>query len=177
MKKLIGFILIVLEAINANAQITLNQFVEKIDWLTTEANFVYQFYHFVEPSNKAVWVSENTESNFHLKNIFIGNEEVLSSYSNVRVLSSSKELFRINLIMMLNEKDNEKAERMIKILYEEFGEPNNRYTESSDLIDCVTTSIEWIAYDSVIKLHYDNSSKTGILFAINIEPRKLQTTK
>lgn len=154
--------------INISAQITIKDFVEKIDWESTESKFVYDFYPFIEPSKHTIWENENTESNFKLKNIYIADVEVLNSY--IRVNIRDKKLYRINLIMIDRGNDRNKPIELINALIKDFGEPNKREEERL-LSNLVTTELTWKTLDYKLSLYYMKGEYNDLV--VSIEPYEL----
>lgn len=168
MKRFALLFVIALFAFDSYAQMSLKELVDKVDWESSEAKFVYDFYFFVEPSKHIEWDKENSESNFKLKNIFLGDTEVLNSH--IRVSIRTKKLNRINLIMLDECHDAKKAESLIHILYKEFGEPNKKEEEKSSYSNVVTTQLYWKTYKYSVAVYYSKSPTMGQNIVINLEP-------
>lgn len=84
-------------SINCYSQVSLKNMLDKVDWHGTESGLVYRLKEFIEPMDREVWKSEKTESNYRFKGILVAGYPVEISY--VRVRQSTKELYRINLII------------------------------------------------------------------------------
>lgn len=171
--KIVSLILIsFFVGVNSYAQMPLKTFVNAIDWDCTESQFVYTFRSYVEPSKHEFWKEENSESNFCLKNIFVGKYEVVKSY--IRISRSDKKLFRINLIMILDGKDINEANEIMDLMVSDFGEPLKFEKEKSNYINQVTKRMQWETLDYKMMLScYDFINRSGIQrvdLIISLEP-------
>ena len=173
MKKLIFTIISLFIGFSSNAQMQLKDFVNKIDWSSTESGFVYSFYHYLEPCKREIWTEENSESNFILKNISIEDFSIINS-SYIRVSQYTKKLYRLNLMFMKNNDMNiEKAERIIASIYKDFGEPIKKEVERSQFIDNISTTMKWETYDYTMELYYNYSPSKGVTaLVVSLEPYK-----
>lgn len=168
MKNIISVCIFLLLGLNSFAQMSLKAFVDLIEWDATEAQFVYDFKSYVVPSEHEVWEGENSESNFSIKNIFVGNHEVQKSY--IRVSREDKKLFRINLIMINNGKDANIAKEIIDTMISDFGKPLKTEEERSKFISRITKRLIWETYDYKIRLFYMDNPGAGQDLTISIEP-------
>ena len=173
MKKLIFTIISLLISLSSHAQMQLKDFINKIDWSSTESGFVYNFYHYLEPCEREIWTEENSESNFILKNILVEDFSIINT-SHVRVSQYTKKLYRLNLIFMENNDMNiEKAEKIIASLHKNFGEPIKKEVVRSQFIDNISTTMKWETYDYTMELYYNYSPNKGVTaLVVSLEPYK-----
>ena len=173
MKKLIFTIISLLISLSSHAQMQLKDFINKIDWSSTESGFVYNFYHYLEPCEREIWTEENSESNFILKNILVEDFSIINTW-HVRVSQYTKKLYRLNLIFMENNDMNiEKAEKIIASLHKNFGEPIKKEVVRSQFIDNISTTMKWETYDYTMELYYNYSPNKGVTaLVVSLEPYK-----
>lgn len=168
MKAVISLCIFLAIGFNSFAQMSLKTFVCLIDWDATEAQFVYDFHTYIIPSEHEVWEEENSESNFSIKKILVGNHEVKKSY--IRVSQKDKKLFRINLIMVDNGKDANIPKEIIDTMVNDFGQSLKIEEERSNFISLITTRMVWETYDYKIHLIYWNYLDNQQDLVISLEP-------
>ncbi len=153
----------------ANAQTDFKYFLDNIDWQITETEFVKRFNKNVTIAELQVWDSENTESNYSIKNVTIGGYEINKSY--IRVKRDSRQLYRINLLVLYDETDVNKYLHLKTQLINQLGEPIKFESKFSWMQENV-----WVYDDYKISATFmDFSSKSAqqiekYTYSISAEP-------
>lgn len=134
---------------NGYSQLSLRNLCEQIDWKTNESMFVYNQHDYIEPMKQEVWDNEGTESNFRFKNISIANYPVKTSY--IRVLCSTKKLYRINFIVLEDETDMSHYSVVKDELIKQFGIPTNDVYDNTPSVIQYKNKTKWIMNDYQIE--------------------------
>jgi hypothetical protein len=160
-------------SISCYSQESLKSVLDKVDWHGTESSLVYCLKEFIEPMENEVWESEKTESNYRFKGMSVAGYPVGISY--VRVKQSTKELYRINFIVLNNEDDVSRYQEVKDELIRQFGTPAfDLYEEEPDPVLNENKTI-WLTDDYKVEatqLDLSNRS-TKVLkyaYAVNVEP-------
>jgi len=146
-------------------QTSLNEILKNINWPCTETELVKSLSKNVIPTQQNTWESENTESNYCFKGVTIGGFPIAKSY--IRVKQDSKELFRLNFIVLNNETDLTLYPKVENYLIKQFGSPIKTEEKSIWLFD--QYKIEAFLMD------ISNVQTTEIekyIYAVNVEPIK-----
>lgn len=119
------FIIVALFTVNfslsAFSQADFKTLVNSINWSGTESELVEKFRNIVKASERAVWESENTESNYCFKDLKIAGIPLVKSY--IRVNRDNKKLFRLNFILLYEETDLSLYTKIESSLIKDFGKP------------------------------------------------------
>ena len=173
MMKIILSLLILLFSINSYAQNTLKDVLDKIDWHSTESRLVYALKDNIEPTERDVWEREETESNYKFVGISVAGYPIETSY--VRVKQSTKEIFRLNFIVLNDESEISRYYAVKDDLVKQFGAPTfDLYEEKPDPVLNENKTI-WLTDNYKVKatqLDLSNVS-TKVLkyaYAVNVEP-------
>ena len=103
------------------SQTSLNDILKNITWPCTETELVESLQKNITPTQQNTWESENTESNYCFKGVSIGGFPIAKSY--IRVKQDSKELFRLNFIVLNDETDLTLYHKVEADLVKQFGTP------------------------------------------------------
>ena len=144
-------------------QTSLNEILKNIDWPCTEATLVKSLQKNVTPTKQNTWESENTESNYCFKGVSIGGFPIAKSY--IRIKQDSKELFRLNFIVLYDETDLTLYPKVETDLVKQFGTPIKTEEESiwtfeKYKIEASFTDISNVMTEEIEKYVY----------AVNVEP-------
>lgn len=158
-------LLICLISLPAWGQTNLNEILKRINWPCTEASLVNALQKNITPTQQNTWESENTESNYCFKGVSIGGFPIAKSY--IRVKQDSKELFRLNFIVLHNETNLTLYPKVEADLVKQFGTPIK--TEEKSIwafdkykIEAFFTDISNVMTEEIEKYFY----------AVNVEPIK-----
>jgi hypothetical protein len=134
---------------------------------------VYNLKKAIEPIEQEVWENEKTESNYRFKGISVAGYPVKTSY--VRVKQATKELYRVNLII-LNDEDEVSHYHAVKDeLIRQFGAPAfDLYSKEPDPVLHENKTI-WLTENykvEAIQIDLSNRSTNVLryMYAINVEP-------
>lgn len=160
-------------SINCYSQVSLKNILDKVDWHGTESGLVYSLKEFIEPMDREVWKSEKTESNYRFKGISVAGYPVETSF--VRVRQSTKELYRINFIVLNDENDLSCYQVVKDELIRQFGDPTfDLYEEEPDPVLHENKTI-WLTDDYKVEATQldlsDRLTKTlRYAYAVKVEP-------
>jgi len=162
-KRTITFLIWAIFTNQLSGQTRLNEILKSISWPCTEATLVKSLSKNVIPTKQSTWESENTESNYCFKGITIGGFPIAKSY--IRVKQDSKELFRLNFIVLNNETDLTLYPKVEDDLIKQFGSPikteeKSIWTFDNYKIEAFFTDISNVMTKEIEKYFY----------AINVEP-------
>ena len=146
-----------------SSQTNLNDILKNISWPCTETTLVKSLQKNITPTQQNTWESENTESNYSFKGVSIGGFPIAKSY--IRVKQDSKELFRLNFIVLYNETDLTLYPKVEADLVKQFGTPIKTEEESiwtfeKYKIEASFTDISNVMTEEIEKYVY----------AVNVEP-------
>lgn len=144
-------------------QTSLNEILKNIKWPCTETALVKSLQKNVIPTKQNTWESENTESNYCFKGVTIGGFPIAKSY--IRVKQDSKELFRLNFIVLNDETDLTLYPKVEADLIKQFGSPikteeKSIWTFDNYKIEAFFTDISNVMTKEIEKYFY----------AVNVEP-------
>lgn len=144
-------------------QTSLNEILKNINWPCTETALVKSLQKNVTPTKQNTWESENTESNYCFKGVTIGGFPIAKSY--IRVKQDSKELFRLNFIVLNDETDLTLYPKVEADLIKQFGSPikteeKSIWTFDNYKIEAFFTDISNVMTKEIEKYFY----------AVNVEP-------
>lgn len=144
-------------------QTSLNEILKNINWPCTETALVKSLQKNVTPTKQYIWESENTESNYCFKGVTIGGFPIAKSY--IRVKQDSKELFRLNFIVLNDETDLTLYPKVEADLIKQFGSPikteeKSIWTFDNYKIEAFFTDISNVMTKEIEKYFY----------AVNVEP-------
>lgn len=144
-------------------QTSLTKILKNISWPGTEAALVKSLPQNITPTQQEIWESEKTESNYCFKGVTIGGFPIAKSY--IRVKQGSKELFRLNLIVLNDETDLTLYPKVEADLIKQFGTPiktkeKSIWTYDNYKIEAFFTDISNIMTKEIEKYFY----------AVNVEP-------
>lgn len=145
------------------AQTYLNEVLNSLAWPCTETTLVKSLQKNITPTQQNTWESENTESNYSFKGVSIGGFPIAKSY--IRVKQDSKELFRLNFIVLHNETDLTLYPKVEADLVKQFGTPikneeKSIWTFEKYKIEASFTDISNVMTEEIEKYVY----------AVNVEP-------
>ena len=145
------------------SQTSLNDILKNISWPCTETTLVKSLQKNITPTQQNTWESENTESNYCFKGVSIGGFPIAKSY--IRVKQDSKELFRLNFIVLHNETDLTLYPKVEADLVKQFGTPikneeKSIWTFEKYKIEASFTDISNVMTEEIEKYVY----------AVNVEP-------
>ena len=144
-------------------QTSLNEILKNINWPCTETALVKILQKNVTPTKQNIWESENTESNYCFKGVTIGGFLIAKSY--IRIKQDSKELFRLNFIVLDDETDLTLYPKVENDLIKQFGSPikteeKSIWTFDNYKIEAFFTDISNVMTKEIEKYFY----------AVNVEP-------
>lgn len=144
-------------------QTSLNEILKNIDWPCTEATLVKSLQKNVTPTKQNTWESENTESNYCFKGVTIGGFPIAKSY--IRVKQDSKELFRLNFIVLNNETDLTLYPKVEADLVKQFGTPIKTEEESIWSFEKYKIEASFTDISNVMTKEIEK-----YVYAVNVEP-------
>lgn len=144
-------------------QTNLSEILKNISWPCTEATLVKSLQKNITPTPKNTWESENTESNYCFKGVSIGGFPIAKSY--IRVKQDSKELFRLNFIVLYDETDLTLYPKVEADLVKQFGTPIKTEEESIWSFEKYKIEASFTDISNVMTKEIEK-----YVYAVNVEP-------